>query len=70
MAIDTQQKRASAMFIGLPFRAPLLVPDGDLDDDADRAQLAYLYSGLDYDGGGSAAAVNDWYITVSPRVRR
>ena len=71
MAIDTAQKRASAMLVGLPFRGPLLVPDATIDD-SDRAHVAYLYSGFDYagDDGGGAATVVDWLINARRRGSR
>lgn len=67
---DTAQKRASAMLVGLPFRAPLLVPDATIDD-SDRAQVAYLYSGFDYAGDDVAAAsAYDWLINARRRGSR
>ena len=44
MAIDTKQRRYSAMLIGLPWRGALPKSDGIIDA-ADRLMLANLYSG-------------------------
>jgi hypothetical protein len=67
---DTAQKRASAMLVGLPFRPPLLVPDADLDD-SDRAQVGYLYFGIDYAGGGPVDATGvEWLINARRRGSR
>lgn len=46
MAIDTQQKRASALLIGLPFRGLLPLPDVAAETQADRQQLLNLYAGI------------------------
>lgn len=51
MAIDTANKRASAILPLLPFRGKLPFPDGTIDA-ADRAQLAFMYAGF-----GSAPVV-------------
>ena len=68
---DTAQKRASAMLVGLPFRPPLLVPDGTIDD-GDRGQVAYLYYGIDYEGGGGGgdALAVEWLINARRRGSR
>lgn len=70
MALDTRNRRASAIAVGLPFRA-WLAPDGSLGIKADREHLVYLYrltadpsSGLQpVIGGGS-------WPRQQPRVRR
>ena len=43
--IDTRNKRASAVFPLLPFRAILPAPDGAVNQ-ADRQTIAFLYSGI------------------------
>lgn len=45
MAVDTRNKRASCICVGLPFR-PLPNPDGTVDE-FDQQQVAYSYSGID-----------------------
>ena len=42
MSIDTREKRASAIMVGLPFRNLLPVADGVIDND-DKRQVAFLY---------------------------
>lgn len=45
MAVDTRNKRASVLGIGLAFRLVLPAPDASVDT-ADRAHVAYSYAGL------------------------
>lgn len=45
MAIDTRDKRASAIEVGLPWRGLLPVPDGGLNQ-GDRQQVAFMYRGV------------------------
>ena len=45
MAVDTRNKRASAISIGLPWRGLLPEPDGTIDQ-ADRQQVALVYVGI------------------------
>lgn len=45
MAIDTANKRFSAMLLGMPWRGINCFPSGTVDGAARRA-LAYLYSGI------------------------
>lgn len=45
MAIDTRNKRASAIGIGLPWRAAYPLADGTIDQ-ADRQHVALLYAGI------------------------
>ncbi len=47
MAIDTRERRASLIGLGLPGLAVAPLPDGAVSE-ADRAQLGWLYAGLDY----------------------
>jgi hypothetical protein len=49
MAIDTHTKRRSAMNIGTPVGRIQPLADGTIADE-DRAHVAYMYSGLNYDG--------------------
>jgi hypothetical protein len=44
MAVDTRNKRASMVCLGLPFGRVPPNPDGSLATAADRAQLNYLYA--------------------------
>lgn len=46
MALDTRDKRDSAIHLGLPWRMRFPVPDGSLAAGADRAHLALLYRGI------------------------
>lgn len=46
MALDTRDRRASALAGGLPWRAAFPAPDGGLDA-GDRLHLAGLYRGID-----------------------
>jgi hypothetical protein len=46
MALDTRDKRASAINVGLPWRI-LPNPDGLALDQGDRQQVAYIYRGID-----------------------
>jgi len=43
--LDTREKRASAINVGLPWRGLLPLPDGTIGQ-ADRQQLATLYAGI------------------------
>lgn len=45
MAIDTRDKRASAIGVALPWRSLLPAPDGVLDQ-GDRQQVALHYRGI------------------------
>lgn len=45
MAIDTVDKRASTLMVGLPFRAILPEPDGVIAA-AERIIVAFRYSGI------------------------
>jgi hypothetical protein len=45
MAIDTRDKRDSAIHVGLPWRMRFPVPDGSLPG-ADRQHAAFLYRGI------------------------
>jgi hypothetical protein len=45
MAIDTRNKRASAMNLMCPWRGAMPAPDSTIDD-ADRAMSLFLYAGI------------------------
>lgn len=53
MALDTRDKRASAINVASPWRGLLPVPDGSLNQ-ADRQHVAFLYRGIA--AGGAAPA--------------
>lgn len=46
MAIDTAQKRMSAMFIGCPWRGPLVAAAEVGTTQGNRQAAAFLYSGI------------------------
>lgn len=65
MAIDTRDKRASAVGVGLPWRRVGPVPDGSLASAADRRQLAGCYAGLAAGGGpGPPADIPETALTL------
>ena len=45
MAIDTRDKRSSAIHVSLPWRGLLPLPDGSLNQ-GDRQHTAYMYRGI------------------------
>jgi len=45
MAVDTRDKRASCIGLGLPVPSVLPQPDGDIDA-PDRLQVAFCYAGI------------------------
>ena len=45
MAIDTRDKRSSAIYVGTPFRGQLPAPVGAVVD-GDRAHVAFMYRGF------------------------
>src|SRR3972149_6776371 len=53
--LDTREKRASGVHVGLPWRGLLPLPDGAITQ-ADRQQAAAWYAGI-----LAAAAVAGWY---------
>jgi hypothetical protein len=59
VAIDTRNKRASALGIALPGRAVFPNPDGSLGNQADRQHIAYGYPGI------LAGAFTDLYTVIS-----
>jgi hypothetical protein len=62
MAIDTANKRSSAMNIGCPWRARLPFPDSTINA-ADRAHIDYLYAGL----SAAAGETQYRYVLAFPR---
>ena len=46
MALDTRDKRASAIHVGMPWRGLLPLPDGAALDQGDRQQVAFMYRGI------------------------
>lgn len=46
MAIDTADKRASAVHVGLPWRGLLPLPDAAAENQGDRQQVMGLYRGI------------------------
>lgn len=55
MAVDTRNKRASAIAIGLPFGRSFPLADGSLADAGDRQHIAYCYAGIAADPATVAA---------------
>lgn len=45
MALDTREKRSSAISVGLPWRGRLHAPDGAVNQ-ADRQQAGLMYAGI------------------------
>lgn len=52
MAVDTQEKRASAISAGKPWQHKGIFPDGSIDE-PERAFACHAYTGIDIDEGGS-----------------
>ena len=46
MAIDTRDKRSSAIFVGQPWRNMLPAPDAAAEDQSDRQHVALMYRGI------------------------
>jgi hypothetical protein len=64
MAIDSRNKRASSLFVGLPFGRVYPLPDGAITA-ADFEQESYLYSGIPSGGGPAVPEVIDTDLAVS-----
>lgn len=56
MAVDTRDKRASAIFLNLDPLRLYPNPDGSIANANDRAHMAWLYSGLAVTATAAAAA--------------
>lgn len=63
MAIDTRDKRASAIMPGIPWRGLLPVADSGVNA-GDRQQVAFLYRGIAADAPVVTAAVPGAEFTV------
>ena len=57
MAIDSRNKRSSAINVGSPWRGMLPAPDGTLNQ-ADRQHVGLHYSGILAGGAAAAAATS------------
>lgn len=64
MAVDTRDKRASAVMHTLPWRQLLPLPDGTVAQ-ADRQQTAHHYSGIAAEAAAAIAAGIEVTATVS-----
>ena len=58
MAIDSRDKRASAIAFVLPFIAIGATPDGDITSEADRQQMAWSYRGIAASDGWVAVGIS------------
>ena len=60
MAVDTKAKRSAVQNYGgfSQMRPP---PDGTVGE-GDRAQLAWLYQGMDYDNPVASTSVLSWFL--------
>ncbi|HEV8655645.1 MAG TPA: hypothetical protein VGR85_09060 [Candidatus Limnocylindria bacterium] len=56
MAIDTRNKRSSAVFVTMPWRAQLPAPDGAIGQ-GDRQAVAFMYSGILATAAGGATLI-------------
>ena len=63
MAIDTKEKRSSALRFALPWMIFLLPPAPDNDvDEGDRAHVSGFYRDFDFDEPGpSTSRAGRWY---------
>lgn len=68
MAIDTRDKRASAIHMMMPWRSELPEPSGTIGAVA-RVIMALLYSGF-AGGGGGGGSGGSWLILMRRRWRR
>ena len=66
--MDTQDKRASAVYVALPWRGLLPLPDGALNQ-GDRQHVAFLYRGIVADGGAPAAPTDSRHPIIRRRGR-
>jgi hypothetical protein len=67
MAIDTANRRYSAVNVGSPWRGILPFPDGDVGYN-DRKHVAFLYSGADQPGEFGENDYTIYGIAYSPYV--
>lgn len=59
MALDTADKRASAVYVGSPWRNNLPFPG--VMDQPDRQHLAFMYRGVSATGGGPGGPPGSTY---------
>jgi hypothetical protein len=69
MAIDTRDKRSSAVMVAMPWRGQLPAPDGAALNEGDRQQVGLMYRGIS-SGGGAGPAAGGEYIVIYRRRRR
>ena len=67
MAVDTRNKRDSALLLTLPWRARLPVPDATIGN-LDRLHVSFLYAGIEVGGVVSEVAFPGFHFTVAPNV--
>lgn len=69
MAVDTRDKRMSLLGFGAP--VPRMLPNSDgAFENADMAQLLYLYPGISLIGGGVVTHGQGWFIEGPPLQRK
>ena len=68
MPIDTRERRASAVTVGLPWRGTFPAGDGTIDQ-GDRQQAATFYRGV-LAGAGVAAPFTYTRLQIPPGWRR
>jgi hypothetical protein len=61
VALDTANKRASAIDVTIPWRGMLPFPDGTLDL-GDKYQVGLMYRGFVTGGGGAATVPSHHYF--------
>lgn len=64
MAIDTANKRASAIHVSMPWRGMLPLPDGSLNQ-ADRQQTDLMYRGILASGAPVVVTVQNQILFIS-----
>jgi hypothetical protein len=69
MALDTRNKRSSAINVSSPWRGMLPVPDGSLDQ-GDRQQVGLHYRGILSASPSGAVTSGGEYIVMYRRRRR
>jgi hypothetical protein len=68
MAIDSRDKRSSAVMVAMPFRSQLPAPDGAALSVGDRYQTGLMYRGL-VDGAAPAPGAGEYIVTFRRRRR-
>ena len=69
MPLDSREKRASAVTVGLPWRGMYPVGDGTIAQGA-RPQAAAFYRGIAASGGGPSAPFTYARLMIPPGWRR